>query len=94
MKSICALRASGLPMHSKRFCVRMWLRRLGMTTALLLLTFGLSRSAFAGVTASILGTVKDASGAQPTQIRTSHKQFLRTETALTRSRLCRRASMN
>jgi len=63
MKSICALRASGLPMHSKRFCVRMWLRRLGMTTALLLLTFGLSRSAFAGVTASILGTVKDASGA-------------------------------
>jgi len=63
MKSICALRASGLPMHSNRFCVRLWLRRLGMTTALLLLTFGLSRSAFAGVTASILGTVKDASGA-------------------------------
>jgi hypothetical protein len=34
-----------------------------MAIALLLLTFGLSKGAFAGVTASILGTVKDISGA-------------------------------
>jgi hypothetical protein len=34
-----------------------------MALAFLLLTFGLNRSAYAGVTASILGTVKDTSGA-------------------------------
>lgn len=50
-------------MHSNTFSCRLWFRRLGMALALLLLTFGLNPSAYAGVTASILGTVKDTSGA-------------------------------
>jgi hypothetical protein len=63
MNPICALRSSGLTMHTTPFYARLWFRRMGMALALLLLTFGLNRSAYAGVTASILGTVKDTSGA-------------------------------
>ena len=38
-------------------------RRLGAAVVLLILIFGFNKSALAGVTASIVGTVKDPSGA-------------------------------
>jgi len=63
MSSCCPQQILGQSVQSTPLSHRFWLRRLGLLLALIVLTFGLGRSALASVTASVLGTVKDQTGA-------------------------------
>ena len=57
------LHCSERPTQSRALRPRLFCRRLGVAIALLTLIFGFNRSAIAGVTASIVGSVKDPTGA-------------------------------
>ena len=63
MDSSLQFDVSGKTGRSGALCARLLCRRLGMSIVVLALILGLSKNALAGVTASILGTVRDQSGA-------------------------------